>query len=151
MSIYTSRSDATYGEQVEDTDDRTPWAALLLAEAARRGWTTNALSRAVPVNRATFYRWLNGRSTPDVASVRLVAEVLELDVATAMRAAGRVDTEAGADADDWELRMIRESGLHPQVIKRLIVDALARRQREQASRREELERQIALLKAHDGV
>jgi transcriptional regulator with XRE-family HTH domain len=146
MAFYAVGTDATYGEFVEDQDQgmRTAWADFLRLEADRRKLTINGLAKLLPVNRATFFRWLKGTVQPDLSSVRLVAEVLDVDLATALRAAGKAaDATSG---DDWEIQMIRDSGLHPKVIERLVENALNRRERERASRREELEREIDLLR-----
>lgn len=147
MGSYAGRSGATYGVHVSDTVDPNSWAIWLREQTQRPGWSIERLARDSGINRSTLFRWLKGDiRNLSMSSVRLVAQALEVDMASALRAAGQLADEASVDEADWEIRMIRESGLHPQVIERLIVDALQRRERERANRRDELERQIELLR-----
>jgi transcriptional regulator with XRE-family HTH domain len=152
MMIYASSTDATYGVSVSDQNsgDARTWAAFLAEEAERRGWSKNRLAKALPVDRATFYRWLRAESTPDLSSVRLVVEALGVDMATALKAAGQPADGAAVDEDDWELRTIKESGLSETAIKYLVAETLAKRERDRAHRREELARQIEFYRGASG-
>jgi transcriptional regulator with XRE-family HTH domain len=144
--------EGTYGVHVSDDKGESPntWALFLREHTSRPGWTIQRLADESNINRSTIFRWLKGDvKNLTMSSVRLVADALGVDMATALRAAGQLADERSVDEGDWEIRMIRESGLHPQVIERLISDALVRRERERINRREELERQIALLRSKE--
>jgi transcriptional regulator with XRE-family HTH domain len=140
---------ATYGVRVSDTPEAaTAWAAFVRKITTRTGWSVKRLADESTVNKSTIYRWLKG-DTADitVGTIRLVAEAAKVDLEEALRAAAGVSDTA--DPGDWEIQMIQASGLDGAVVARLIRDVLERREEEEARRRRELERQIALARGAD--
>lgn len=145
-ATYRSGTDATYGLHVSDTPPAdTPWIALLREITTRPGWSVRRLAEKSGLNRATIYRWLRGDSANvSMASVRLIAEAGDIDVARALRAAG-----AAGDLqqdDDWEIATVVSSGLPPALIELYVRRILERRKVEEAARRVEVAREIELLR-----
>lgn len=151
-ATYAGRPDATYCDVVSDPDqDTSTWADFLRQEMKRLDWSRNRLATEAHIHRSSIFRWLRGdRRNLTMSSVRLVADALGVDMATALRAAGQLADEAAVDEDDYEIRMIKESGLRTPVREHLIAEVLARRERDRTHRREELARQIEFYRGASG-
>jgi transcriptional regulator with XRE-family HTH domain len=123
-----------------------PWTEYLESLLARPEWNVARLAQASGIHRATIYRWLRGDiKNITVESVRMIAKGGEGSLAAALTAARShtlhepVDT---ADEDDYEVRLIRESGLSESA-KHNLYAHLARRR---TQLREEIE---ALIRTNE--
>jgi transcriptional regulator with XRE-family HTH domain len=119
----------------------TPWTVYVRYVASERGLNFTDLAQEAGLSRSTVQRWLSGvLKTPDIETAKQFAARLGLNPMDALRAAGHL-SEDGA-SEDWELDMIRQSGLPEGVIDRLVADTLARREAERAeeARRQEMRR-----------
>ncbi len=77
------------------------WGEYLKHMTSRPGWSVARLAREAPVNRATIFKWISGKTGVTVASVRLIAKTLGDDPNNALRAAaGSVITEDGQEGGD---------------------------------------------------
>jgi transcriptional regulator with XRE-family HTH domain len=122
--------------------------------AAERNWTIKDLALETGISRSAVQRWLSGESRPDTDTAKQFAAKLGLDQMEVLRAAGHLGGEGRED--DWEIDMIRASGLPEPVIDRLVREAYERRaadraeeERRREARRRDLERQIETL--HDAL
>lgn len=97
----------------------------------RPGWSVARLARESGVARQTIFEWIKvGSGSLTVASVRAIATALDVDMATAMLAAGDVLGPPDIAADP-EMRLILQSTKLSEAQKAdLIARVRARRARE---------------------
>jgi transcriptional regulator with XRE-family HTH domain len=75
------------------------WGAWLREHLSARGVTQGALAEAIGANRGTVQRWCTGANHPSVTAVLSVADVLKVDPAQAMAAAGYLSPPTGGPVE----------------------------------------------------
>lgn len=127
-----------------DGRTREDWAGYLRRMTSRPDWSVARLARESNIHRGTIFKWMKGQGGVNVSSVTAIAQALGDDPAIALRAAGRVDTDAAVDE---EIELVRtDPNLDPEMKVRIVTLIVERRERERSAAIAETQQLIELMK-----
>jgi transcriptional regulator with XRE-family HTH domain len=86
----------------------------LQTEMNKRGWSQSDCARAADLNRAVVNKLLNGRCSPQPATLMAIARAFKIPVEIAYRAAGLLPPNTAMDDTTAELMFIFNSIRSPQ-------------------------------------
>ena len=92
----------------------TYFATWLQSEIDKRGWSQSDCARAADLNRAVINKLLNGKCSPQPATLIAIARAFKIPVETAYRAAGLLPLDPAIDETAAEVLYIFNSIQSPQ-------------------------------------